>query len=103
MHKSVSSIISDLQKLQWPTNRNQMLQMLIKKQWDKRLFNSFFEILKETQKDEKFIDTFTKKVDDFMEGKGRFFWSLLWLFYMAIIHQWMDFMQINGLIGCSVP
>ena len=61
-------VISFMQKLQWPSSRNQLLQMLIKKQWDRKAFNDFCDVLKDTQKDEKFIETFGKKAHDFMKG-----------------------------------
>ena len=63
-----------LQALQWPISRNELLQILIKKNWDRSLFEAFCEVLRETQ-NPQLNNLVTTKAKDLLEGKCSFYKS----------------------------
>ncbi|CAD5121372.1 DgyrCDS9894 [Dimorphilus gyrociliatus] len=56
-----------LQKLPWPTNRNQLLHTLIKKSWKEKEFTAFCNVLNKTEKFEKLSEMLQSKVTKIVE------------------------------------
>ena len=57
-----------VQTLKWPSNRNELLQTLIRKEWPEDAFATFCDILKETQNDQ-LVTLVVKKADLLLAGR----------------------------------
>ena len=66
--KYLNRLIKPFQTLRWPSNRNELLQILIRKDWPEAAFKLFHGILQETQK-EPLTLLVEKKVISFCKGE----------------------------------
>ena len=62
--------LSHTQGLRWPSNRNELLQILVRKPWNKSSFTAFCGVLRRTQGD-KLTHMFVNKADDFVLGLSK--------------------------------
>ena len=55
------------QKLRWPSNRNELLQALVKRQWTEAQFRALLQVLEETQS-AQLASAFDTRAQQFVEG-----------------------------------
>ena len=56
-----------IQKLRWPSNRNELLQALVKRQWTEAQFRALLQVLEETQS-AQLASAFDTRAQQFVEG-----------------------------------